>query len=55
MQLLLHIDNIQDKFSNAKYFSTLDLASGTWHGPIHPLNAEKLAFETNSGLFELNI
>ncbi|GBO35743.1 Transposon Ty3-I Gag-Pol polyprotein, partial [Araneus ventricosus] len=46
------MDNLLDKLSKAKFFSSLDLASGYWHVPIHPKDAEKLAFCTNFGLYE---
>lgn len=52
---LPRIDDILDKLSNAQYFTTLDLASGFWHIPIHPSDIEKLAFTTDSGLFEWTV
>ncbi|GFU57685.1 retrovirus-related Pol polyprotein from transposon 17.6 [Trichonephila clavipes] len=49
----LHImDSLLDKLARANFFSTLDLASGYWHVPIHPKDTEKLAFYTNFGLYE---
>ncbi|GFW84751.1 retrovirus-related Pol polyprotein from transposon 17.6, partial [Trichonephila clavipes] len=46
------MDSLLDKFARAKIFSTLDLASGYWHVPIHPKDTEKLAFCTYFGLYE---
>ncbi|GBM93591.1 Transposon Ty3-I Gag-Pol polyprotein [Araneus ventricosus] len=46
------MDSLLDKLSKAKIFSSLDLASGYWHVPIHPKDTEKLAFCTNFGLYE---
>lgn len=49
---LPRIDTLLDKLAQAKVFSTLDLASGYWHIPIHPKDTEKLAFATTFGLYE---
>ncbi|GBM71611.1 Transposon Ty3-I Gag-Pol polyprotein [Araneus ventricosus] len=38
------MDSLLEKLSKAKIFSSLDLASGYWHVPIHPKDTEKLAF-----------
>ncbi|GFX31534.1 retrovirus-related Pol polyprotein from transposon 17.6 [Trichonephila clavipes] len=46
------MDSLLDKLARAKFFSTLDLASGYWHVPIHPKDTKKLAFCTNFGLYE---
>ncbi|GBM19555.1 Transposon Ty3-G Gag-Pol polyprotein, partial [Araneus ventricosus] len=46
------MDSLLDKLSKAKIFSSLDLASGYGHVPIHPKDTEKLAFCTNFGLYE---
>ena len=46
------IDGIIDRLSNAKYFSCLDLTSGYWHLKINDVDAEKLAFTTNFGLYQ---
>jgi len=37
---------------SARYFSTLDLASGFWQIPVHEKSQEKTAFSTPFGLFE---
>lgn len=36
----------------ARYFSTLDLASGYWQVPIAPVDQEKTGFVTPMGLYE---
>ncbi|GFS70521.1 transposon Tf2-6 polyprotein [Trichonephila clavipes] len=46
---LPRIDSLLDKLNSAKYFSTLDLASGYWHIPLHDKDKEKLAFVTPEG------
>ncbi|GFY13867.1 retrovirus-related Pol polyprotein from transposon opus [Trichonephila clavipes] len=46
------IDFVIDNLTHAKFFSTLDLTSGSWHIKIHEKDAEKLAFTTNFGLYE---
>ena len=49
------IDELLDSFKNAKYFTTMDLASGFWQVEMHPRDREKTAFITNEGLFHFNI
>ncbi|GFW34770.1 transposon Tf2-8 polyprotein [Trichonephila clavipes] len=46
---LPRIDSLLDKLNSAKFFSTLDLASGYWHIPLHDKDKEKLAFVTTEG------
>ncbi|GFV23879.1 retrovirus-related Pol polyprotein from transposon 17.6 [Trichonephila clavipes] len=46
------MDSLLDKLVRAKFFSTLDLASGYWYILIHPKDAEKLAFCTSFDLDE---
>lgn len=46
------IDSILDQLTNAKIFSTLDLASGYWHIRLNEKDTEKLAFTSNFGLYE---
>ena len=49
---LPRIDDLLDDLGNARYFSTLDLASGFWQIPVHKKSQEKTAFSTPFGLFE---
>lgn len=49
---LPRIDDTLDRLAGAKYFSTLDLASGYWQCRIHPDDIEKTAFSTPQGHFE---
>jgi len=44
---LPHIDDILDTLSEARYFSTLDLASGFWQIEMDPATREKSAFVTH--------
>ena len=52
---LPRIDELLDSFKNAKYFTTMDLASGFWQVEMHPRDREKTAFITNQGLFHFNV
>ena len=49
------IDATLDALSGAKYFSTLDLASGYWQIEIEEQDREKTAFSTPKGHFEFNV
>lgn len=49
---LPQIDNTIDALRGAKWFSTLDLASGYWQVRMDPRYAEKTAFTTPFGLYE---
>ena len=49
------IDDTIDTLSGAKYFSTLDLASGYWQVPIEEEHKEKTAFATHCGLFQFEV
>ena len=49
---LPRIDDTLSLLSGAKYFSTLDLASGYWQVAMEPESQEKTAFVTWSGLYE---
>jgi hypothetical protein len=52
---LPRIDEILDTLKGAKWFSTLDLASGYWQVEMKPEDREKTAFITKYGLFEFNV
>ena len=49
---LPRIDETLDLLARAKYFTTLDLASGYWQVPMEPTAQEKTAFVTHCGLYE---
>ena len=49
---LPRIDDILDTLGKAKYFSSLDLASGYWQVELSPGARQKSAFTTHRGLFE---
>ena len=49
---LPRIDDTLDLLSKAKYFTTLDLASGYWQVGMNADSQEKTAFVTHSGLYE---
>ena len=49
---LPRIDDILDTLGQARYFTTLDLASGYWQIELDPATREKSAFTTHRGLFE---
>ena len=49
---LPRIDDIVDTLGDAKYFSTLDLASGYWQVKLDDDARPKTAFATHQGLFE---
>ena len=49
------IEETLDSLSGAKYFSTLDLASGYWQVELREPAKEKTAFSTPMGLFEFNV
>lgn len=51
---LPRIDDSLDCLSGAKWFSTLDMASGYWQVGMDPTTKQKAAFVTSSGLFEWN-
>ena len=52
---LPRIDDLLDQLGKAKYFSTLDLASGFWQIRMHPQSQEKTAFSTPQGLYEFRV
>ena len=47
-------DDTLDALAGARYFTTLDLASGYWQVTMDPAAKEKTAFITHSGLYEFN-
>ena len=49
---LPRIDDTLDLLAGAKYFTTLDMASGYWQVAMEPSAKEKTAFATYSGLYE---
>ena len=53
--LLPRIDEILDTLKGAKWFSTLDLASGYWQIEMKSEDREKTAFITKFGLYEFNV
>ncbi|MCP3663135.1 MAG: DDE-type integrase/transposase/recombinase, partial [Gammaproteobacteria bacterium] len=52
---LPRVDDILDQLGKAKYFSTLDLASGYWQIELDEKDREKTAFVCSAGLFEFNV
>ena len=52
---LPRIDDSLDALGGAKFFSTLDLASGYWQVEMDEDARAKSAFVTNSGLYEWNV
>ena len=46
------IDDLLDVLSNAKLFSTMDIASGYWNVPMEEDSIEKTAFTCKFGLYE---
>ena len=49
---LPRIDDLLESFGQAKWFTTLDLASGYWQVVMHGPDIEKTAFITPFGLYE---
>ena len=52
---LPRIDDLLDELGKAKFFSTLDLASGFWQIRVHSDSQEKTAFSTPFVLFEFQV
>ena len=50
---LPRIDDLLDQLGGAKFFSTLDMASGFWQIQMDPHSREKTAFATPHGLYDL--
>ena len=51
---LPRVDDILEALAGARYFSTLDLASGYWQVTMDQAAREKTAFVTHAGLYEFN-
>ena len=54
-QPLPRIDDTLDALGQARYFSTLDLASGYWQVEVKPEDKEKTAFVIPHGLFQFRV
>ena len=52
---LPRIDDTLDVLAGARFFSTLDLASGYWQVTVDPAAREKTAFVTHAGLYEFKV
>ncbi len=52
---LPRIDELLDALHSARYFTTLDLASGYWQVELEEEAKEKTAFITHSGLYQFRI
>ncbi len=52
---LPRIDDTLDALSDARLFSTLDLASGYWQVEVEPTDREKTAFTTPFGLYQFRV
>lgn len=52
---LPNISDSLDCLSGAKWFSTLDMASGYWQSTMDPEAKEKPAFRTTSGLYQRSV
>lgn len=52
---LPRVDESFDSLAGAKYFCTLDLASGYWQVVMQPEDRPKTAFASHKGLFEFTV
>lgn len=52
---LPRVDDTLDALGKARYFSTLDLASGYWQVPMAEESIPKTAFITHAGLYEFTV
>ena len=52
---LPRIDDTLDSLAGARWFCTLDMASGYWQVEMDPDARQKSAFSTNSGLYSWNV
>lgn len=46
---------LKHSIHGAKWFSTLDLASGYWQVEVEPEDREKTAFTTTFGIFQFRV
>ena len=53
--LLPRIDDLLDQLGKARFFTTLDLASGYWQIKVHENSQQKTAFITHQGLYESRV
>ena len=49
---LPHIEDLINRVANCRYYSTLDIAWGYWHIPMHRESIEKTSFVTAEGQYE---
>ena len=49
---LPRMDDVFDRITGAKYFSSLDLMSGYWQVPVAEADTSKTAFVTPDGLYK---
>ena len=54
-QPLPRIDDTLDALGGARYYSTIDLASGYWQVAVNPGDKEKTAFITPYGLYQFKV
>ncbi|KRX34754.1 Retrovirus-related Pol polyprotein from transposon 17.6 [Trichinella murrelli] len=54
-QPILRVDDALDALAGAKWFSTLDLASGCWQVEVAERHREKTPFSTPLGLFQFRV
>ena len=54
-QPMPRIDDILDQLGGARYFSTLDLASGFWQVPLREQDREKTAFSVGGDHYEFTV
>uniref|UniRef100_A0A5S6Q9K0 RNA-directed DNA polymerase n=1 Tax=Trichuris muris TaxID=70415 RepID=A0A5S6Q9K0_TRIMR len=52
---LPRIDDTLESLGGARWFSTLDLASGFWQVSVHPKDRPKTAFCTPTGLYQFKV
>ena len=52
---LPRIEDLLNVLGQARYFSTLDLASGFWQIRMHAESQERIAFVTPQGLYEFRV